>query len=481
MNAPCASRFDALARSPIHSTANCPSRGILSQRIVDGGVERLEDLAAFSRLVQHGVVDPFECRVHRPPGLQVHDRVELIVEHLRQRLVDDEACPVVPVAVVACVELRARPLHHVQRVLSPEQTGVQRLRERHRTLDAERELRPDDQRDAGRVDGMGEARARDHHRSHVAAVAARDGDDRGAMTDAHDGADEAFAGHDVGRPGVVAHREAVRLLRHHVEVAVRQDVDVRVGLRAALALQFGERRVDENGQQIAELLARVGGLARGLVAIRILERLDRRNERGPVLEERDVVRIAGDEEHPRPRRPHHVIGRHRADVARERDGRTRLDRDGRSARSDRHLRELERQERELGGRQREPQMHERVALVAVRRELAGEARHRLEHPSEIRPDLVQHVEPIALVARLVAQLLEAPLEHTMLVRNTHHVDPRLVADAEILRVGREQLVVRASRTEELDIHAADANRAGHGCHPLSDRGEAEKARGYQFV
>ena len=119
-------------------------------------------------------------------------------------------------------------MHHVQRVLSAEQTGIQRLRERHRALDAQRELRPDDQRDPARVDSMGKARARDHDRSTVAAVAARDGDDRGAMTDAHDGADEAFAGHDVGRPGIIAHREAVRLLRHYVEVAVRQDVDVRV-------------------------------------------------------------------------------------------------------------------------------------------------------------------------------------------------------------------------------------------------------------
>ena len=60
-----------------------------------------------------------------------------------------------------------------------------------------------------------------------------------------------------------------------------------LGLRAALALQSGERRVDENGQQIAELLAHVGGLARRPGSrFGLLERLDRRNERGPVLEER---------------------------------------------------------------------------------------------------------------------------------------------------------------------------------------------------
>ncbi len=78
-----------------------------------------------------------------------------------------------------------------------------------------------------------------------------------------------------------------------------------------------------------------------------------------------------------------------------------------------------------------------VRRAGVLAEGAGEAGHRLENPAHVSADLVQHVEPIALIAGLVAQLLQTALEDALLVRHGDHGRAGVVAHSEVLRVRRQ--------------------------------------------
>ena len=73
------------------------------------------------------------------------------------------------------------------------------------------------------------------------------------MTNAGDRADESLARDDVRRSSLVTKDHAIRLVRRRIEVTVGQHVEMRVRRRRALALQFHQRRVLEDGQQIPEL------------------------------------------------------------------------------------------------------------------------------------------------------------------------------------------------------------------------------------
>ncbi len=191
----------------------------------------------------HRKVDPLERRVDRPPGLEIPGAFELLGERLRQRLVDDEARPVVPARRVARVQLRPDLLEEQQRIASPQQSAVQRRDQRNGTLDAQRKLRRDDERHTALMERMGEARARTHDRPDVAAVATCHGDDGGAMdpaiVDGRERAGEPFAGDDVGLLVRAPQHESIRIARRIVEVAVAQQVNMRVPRFATLPEDVG--------------------------------------------------------------------------------------------------------------------------------------------------------------------------------------------------------------------------------------------------
>ena len=104
------------------------------------------------------------------------------------------------------------------------------------------------------------------------------------------------------------------------------------------------------------------------------------------------------------------------------------------------------------------QVHEQVGRYWIPGDGAGEARDGLEDAAHVATDLVEHVQPVALVAALVAQVLQAPLEHPLFVRHGDDRRPGVVAHREVVRVRREQLVVRRPGAQELDAHPADGDR-----------------------
>ena len=163
------------------------------------------------------------------------------------------------------------------------ESRVERRHQRHGTLRAERKLGRDHERHAALMERMGEARSRAHHRSDVAAVAARHGDHGrpvdAAVADGGQRTTESLSGDDVRGLVRTAQYEPVRVVRRFVEVAVGEDVDVRVPRFATLAKDVGQRGIDQDGQQLAELLASAVGRARRVVASGILEGLNRADQR----------------------------------------------------------------------------------------------------------------------------------------------------------------------------------------------------------
>ena len=137
------------------------------------------------------------------------------------------------------------------------------------------------------MERVGKAGAGTDDRPDIAAVTARHGDDGRAMdatiVDSRERAGESLAGDDVGIRIRAAKHEPVRIARRIVEVAVGEQVDMRVSRFATLAEDVGERRIDQNRQQLAELLApAVGGLRR-IVASGIRERPDCSDQRVAML------------------------------------------------------------------------------------------------------------------------------------------------------------------------------------------------------
>ena len=340
--------------------------GLLAGR-PNGMVDRLDGIV--DRF--HGNVDRFQRGVDGAPRLKVPRSIELLGECARQRFVDDEARPIVPARRVARVQLRAYLLEQWQRVGAPQQSTVQRGDQRYGALDAERELRRDHERYAALVKRVGEARTRADDRPDVAAVAAchrnRGRPMNPAVDDARERAAEALAGDDVGIRLRTAKDEAVRMavqiLCRVVEVAVREKVHVRVPRFAALPKDIGQRRIDEDRQQIAELLAHAAGGRRN-VAPGMDERPDRFEQRVAMLPEGNDIGISGHEQDPWLMRPHDAFGRHVPNVPGHRDRRSRLDREpafGGRVRSHGHLRELEWKECQLRRRHREAKVN-RAAL-----------------------------------------------------------------------------------------------------------------------
>src|SRR5438045_3354382 len=133
-------------------------------------------------------------------------------------------------------------------MFAPEQSLVQTRCERLRSDLAKRKLCADYEGDSRLVDRMDKACAGNHHRSDVAAVAARNGDDSWSVVHASYRTDKSLARDDVRIALFVTQDEPVGLVRDHVQIAVSQNVDVRIGGRFALALQLHQRGVDQDRQ-----------------------------------------------------------------------------------------------------------------------------------------------------------------------------------------------------------------------------------------
>ena len=181
--------------------------------------------------------------------------------------------------------------------------------------------------------------------------------------------------------------------------------------------------------------------------------------------ERDVVGISRHEQNSRHVRPDHAFGGYGADVAGEAHRRPGLDREpalGRGIRTERTFRDLERQQRELGRRERQPKMNEQSGLTGIDRQTAGKARNRAEDAAHVDADVVQHGETIARIAGLVAQLLQLSLERCVFVRNRHDAGARVATHREVLRERRQQLVLRWPGAQELDVDEANLDVVSHG-------------------
>ena len=103
-----------------------------------------------------------------------------------------------------------------------------------------------------------------------------------------------------------------------------QGMVMEIDERKKVAEHIVQRRIDENRQQLAELLARAVGGLHGIVTARLGERTDGFEQGGAMLDKRDDVGISGHEEDPRTIRPDDAFGRHVPNVAGERHGRARL-------------------------------------------------------------------------------------------------------------------------------------------------------------
>ena len=171
---------------------------------------------------------------------------------------------------------------------------IEHTAKRNRTFLAQWKLRRDDQGNAGLVQRMRKARARNSHRTDIAAVAARHGHDRGTTNrlaaDPCQRARETLAGDDIRCAVVVAEHQAVRVLR--CLVAVRQHVDVRIPRVTTFAHHVRKRRIPQDRQQIAELLACAVIRQQRIVTAGISKRLDRVDNRLAVVIKGHVVRIA---------------------------------------------------------------------------------------------------------------------------------------------------------------------------------------------
>ncbi len=473
---------EALARARAKSQAFdgvLPVERHAAQRVRHAVAQHLQRLVG---LRGHRPVDPLQCCVHRTARLLIAQPVELLAQRMRQRLVHDEARPVVPHRRVPRVQLGARPLQQQQRMLAPQQPLIERAHERYGAFHAERELRGDDERNARLVQRMREARSGNGDRADVGAVAARDAHHGRAVhaifADRDQRARESLAGYDVGRAVLAAQNEAVRTARRLVLVAVREDVHVRIGDALAFVEHVGKRRVFEHREELADLLA-----AARLDALYVVraKRLDRRRQRLVVLVVRNDIARRRYEQDARRLRPHDAFRRDRADVARKTHRRPRLHGEpalGGRRRPHRHLGELERQVRELRSRQREPQVHERRRAVGIDTERTGQAGHRAKDPAHVDADIVEHRESIGGVSGLIAQLLQAPLERRLLVRHRDDAGAGIAAHREIWSQRRQQLVVRRSRTQELGVDGSNPDRVGHrdahaasaGCGPSDAAG-----------
>ena len=174
---------------------------------------------------------------------------------------------------------------------------------------------------------------------------------------------------------------------------------MRVARFATLAKDVGERRIDENCQQLTELLAaHVSCRLRRIVAPGYRTADAPTNASAMPPGTGWLSWISGDEQEARLMRPDHASG----DTLRMCRGDRRAGASGWRSSSRwchsvrRALRELERQQRELRCRERQAKMNEDPPLIGIDRKLTG----RPGTKPRIRPcrrDVVKHGKPIARI------------------------------------------------------------------------------------
>ena len=182
--------------------------------------------------------------------------LELRLHRRRQRLVDDDARPVVRVGPVPRVQFRACLLRQTcgSRRAEP---AVERLDDGDRALLGQRELRPDDEGNPGLVQRVGEARARAGSTtlatsplSQLASVTTKGWCTWSGSTQ-RQCAREPFARHDVHTVVPSAQPDPERPPRaREVHGAVRQDVDVRVVRAPTRGHDVLERCALDDGERV---------------------------------------------------------------------------------------------------------------------------------------------------------------------------------------------------------------------------------------
>ena len=418
----------------------------------------------------HVAVELVEGDVHGAHALHVAQLLELHAQVRRQRLVDDQARPVVGADRHAPVQIAANPVQQRQRVVAAQQPGDELLHQQLRAGHAERELRRHDERNAGPVQHVRHAGAGDQHRAGVAAVAGGQRHHGGPMDAAVDklgkGAREAVARDDFVFAGRGVQLQAIRaFLDVLVGHAMGEQMDVGVVVLRALLDDLVEARVAPDGQQAFEVFTASVGGADGRLVRALQIRPDRSDQRLAVAGEgaAELARVGRDEQDARLRRPMDLAVRCVAGATRDDHRHARLQREpafGPVGRADRNLRQLEGQQGQLGRRQHQPEMHQGVGAGGVGAQRARQTRYRAEHAGDLDAQVAHHRAAVACVF-VDAHLPQSAQESLVLEGHVHDAGLGAIADAQVGGQRRQELIVRGPGAQQLDLDRANLNLTAH--------------------
>jgi hypothetical protein len=124
------------------------------------------------------------------------------------------------------------------------------------------------------------------------------------------------------------------------------------------------------------------------------------------------------------------------------------------------LRDFERQHRQLGGRQHDAQLRERVGALGLAVERTGQSGNERQDGGDLVTGTIERrLAALRVPFRNdpVVEIGEPLLHVAVLVRQRHPSRRRITAHAEVQRQRRQQLVMSRPRPQQLDGHRPDVH------------------------